>query len=1015
MRVCSRNVNVQMADKRLLAKPSVRFAAPVVDVHQSTTTDPLSSQAIHDRYFPQETAQRPELDWLQAASSDAEISSAVRFDLAGNVLSRSDISGIGGDRGLHHHGDQPDSAGYTVSDILHLCTSTFAPQRTIMLSLLSKIVRRFDDYGEDVQRRIQRHKLEEAALQLGLSVVCSNERNIGVLREGISCLSASTAEAARGDPSAKSRLAKLPLDALIPKLDKLLEEPVSSSTLDGSSILQVVAIVGVIADFSAAHAAAITSILPALCDSFLAGCTWPVVLERVAIEELAAAKATLEVLANCVQWERENAQTLLKRGVFEHLTRFVAVQPWMWTSQEKVQLQALPCTTLAISIIDSLTRYGLFGSSVQLLTDAMHCIGRWVAELSVVDAGVIALHLGIAYFRLLRTWYICARDAHSMVVEHDLTWSQVNGMPWAEEAMDLVERTVNMEAGADSNLLALLIATAADVVTAKLQGLAANRIVGWQEQQADVAKTLENSGIIDVAAEMLSHAHMLREVSVDLVTALCRLFSETWLLSSLVERAHPDLDMLLQTAVPGTALGLGKGHLGAVLLAGQDKGDIRAWAGQALAILSLLQPGDEALAMRLVDDLLDLAWSPAALERTGHQHGLYILRPFLHYHILPKLDRIVGASYPEPKYLKRTTTLRADLVAVQPPLEQMDEERKSSLGLPLQPDWLLRPLTELAVRKSSAAFTQLPPPWDATDLQLAKTSLLSIKLLRDGAIDLGGFRMEGPAVLRALMQTFMLEARPKDYDEDTEAFHPREEIYRDEGMEGIMEDLAAPYLVPRVIGAAPIRQGDQSEVEGLPGSTSAAAFYQLYEAFIELYESVSFGHKLFGQLLLPPLAMRYATDYRRLFWADHAANLLRPLGGNAFGFDDVLLERGLCADFFEPVEEDEAVLRGYVGAIVTGAVSPSKGQFLFCLAGWHVAHYLWRGTTSEKGSKARAGAIRAIFGPGSRVSRAVTDWLLRVAPHVPDHRLLVAPLDSSAAVAEDVYQERRAAVETHMV
>lgn len=42
--------------------------------------------------------------------------------------------------GLHHHGEQPDLAGYTLKEIFLLCRSTIPAQRVINLKLLGNII-----------------------------------------------------------------------------------------------------------------------------------------------------------------------------------------------------------------------------------------------------------------------------------------------------------------------------------------------------------------------------------------------------------------------------------------------------------------------------------------------------------------------------------------------------------------------------------------------------------------------------------------------------------------------------------------------------------------------------------------------------------------------------------------------------------------------------------------------------------------------------------------------------------
>lgn len=42
---------------------------------------------------------------------------------------------------LHHHGEEPDAAGYTLEELFHLSRSTILQQRVIALQTLANIIR----------------------------------------------------------------------------------------------------------------------------------------------------------------------------------------------------------------------------------------------------------------------------------------------------------------------------------------------------------------------------------------------------------------------------------------------------------------------------------------------------------------------------------------------------------------------------------------------------------------------------------------------------------------------------------------------------------------------------------------------------------------------------------------------------------------------------------------------------------------------------------------------------------
>ncbi len=62
-----------------------------------------------------------------------------RFDFKGNLISRT--ADIPVTAALHHHGDEPEAAGYTLEELFHLSRSTVLQQRVIALQTLTNIIR----------------------------------------------------------------------------------------------------------------------------------------------------------------------------------------------------------------------------------------------------------------------------------------------------------------------------------------------------------------------------------------------------------------------------------------------------------------------------------------------------------------------------------------------------------------------------------------------------------------------------------------------------------------------------------------------------------------------------------------------------------------------------------------------------------------------------------------------------------------------------------------------------------
>lgn len=82
------------------------------------------------------------LSWLkdlpQPTTDHSETGTAARFDFEGNLVTSDE--GIDVKLGLHHHGNEPERAGYSLEELFHLCRSTNTQQRLLSLKTLANII-----------------------------------------------------------------------------------------------------------------------------------------------------------------------------------------------------------------------------------------------------------------------------------------------------------------------------------------------------------------------------------------------------------------------------------------------------------------------------------------------------------------------------------------------------------------------------------------------------------------------------------------------------------------------------------------------------------------------------------------------------------------------------------------------------------------------------------------------------------------------------------------------------------
>ncbi|GHJ89922.1 hypothetical protein NliqN6_6324 [Naganishia liquefaciens] len=989
------------ADRRTAESPSrlqrkVHFAA----------AEALSPSEIQKQYFPGEDPDNAHLQWLQDADSGSPESSSLRFDLSGRPLTIEEAAALPSHLGLHHHGEEAGQAGYTIKEILMLCASSFGPQRTIMLSLLGKIASQLDTYKQQVRRELMHDKVRESCLEITTQILVTGEKNSALLRETIACLYAAIkAEQFENlddteaihypivDFQIQSWVQKAPLEDLMARVKQLLSSKPSQSVLTETSIRQLLAVLLALCYHSFDAADAIAGISSTLIRSFVTSLEWPVPAEEMTNASIAV--QTLRINLACAMTSRSGAKAQLQASCYDQFLRFLAIPPWRANEGATSKTIMFRITGLVMRIFESVARYGLNGSLLSTAPELWLFVGQWTGRLTA-SASIDELALASAYFDLLRVWVISATDPHSMEKEHDLVWTQVGGLEWAEEALhvlgaDFVRDPFKSGSSSRKDLgIAKLEQSAVELLAAWTAGVTKNTLRGGAEAKDALKKGLPVDFAENTRKGLQAVASLDAASSGSQLRVWAGLADSRFMLCSRLDmNVFADESAVLSYVRSLAALkdvysvrGLRYTLLQSFESAKAVK-DISGWAELAQSAILGGHPGDETSLLNMVDTLLDLPWDAARISSVSHPHGLYILRPFLHYAILPDLDVLVGPVRPLSSMLRVTTTLRRGTVA-------RNIRTGAVAGLPLSQDWLFAPFNALLKRRSSPVFKQLPPAWNATRLQVLRaTFVLADLLLRPSQINERA--MTGSQTLLNLMKVFVLEQVDPADDEET----VQSELFRDPVIEQSMGRFLAPLLRSS-------EQQPSSKIENMADIAksflgTATTFYQFYYDFIELYESISLGHKIFGQLALPPLAHTYPLDYRKLIWCEQSS-VLRTL---RMSFDDVPREHGTLGTYFEPIEEDDDILRGYARALVEGAVKPRTHPFLYNLAAHHVVGAVW--TTEGEMIEDKAALWRSVKESGDEELVEALYWRRTDL----GERALESVLRGEEKVEEAVYRKRR--------
>ncbi|KAI9822560.1 MAG: hypothetical protein M1827_000279 [Pycnora praestabilis] len=144
--------------------PSIHFPhpEPPPDLDPS---DPAFLTNLHNKYFPTLSADPSKLAWMAPLPSSNSIAdqqspyspsqetlpaSSIRFDFRGILLAPRAAREVPVTEGLHHHGEAPEAAGYTVPELARLARSAFPAQRCVAYQTLGRMLYRLGKgyYGE---------------------------------------------------------------------------------------------------------------------------------------------------------------------------------------------------------------------------------------------------------------------------------------------------------------------------------------------------------------------------------------------------------------------------------------------------------------------------------------------------------------------------------------------------------------------------------------------------------------------------------------------------------------------------------------------------------------------------------------------------------------------------------------------------------------------------------------------------------------------------------------------------
>lgn len=144
------------ANPDALAANTTHFPQPA-SLPDLDPDDPNFLQTLHKKYFPSLPADPSKLAWMAPIPTPGSVAdrespyypgqstlsiSALRFDFKGRLLPPSRSRSIPVTQGLHHHGEAPEAAGYTIAELGRYARSAVPAQRCVAFQTLGRILYR---------------------------------------------------------------------------------------------------------------------------------------------------------------------------------------------------------------------------------------------------------------------------------------------------------------------------------------------------------------------------------------------------------------------------------------------------------------------------------------------------------------------------------------------------------------------------------------------------------------------------------------------------------------------------------------------------------------------------------------------------------------------------------------------------------------------------------------------------------------------------------------------------------
>ncbi|WFC98059.1 hypothetical protein MYAM1_000781 [Malassezia yamatoensis] len=635
----------------------------------------------------------------------------------------------------------------------------------------------------------------------------------------------------------------------------------------------------------------------------------------------------LAVVLRCVQASAAAAETLMGQGVFGGVLRYIVLPAFSYDDKQ-AEKRAGTLLCFALRILAALASYGQCSTSVREAWPAIQRLGPWAAEKGDSSASAaffdllaiwthLARHaphngdLGVTW-PTVRGWYEWSIKAimqspdlatHTSAISHLACWETLaqelepsagDSFEWRSELVGIIQNKLpsvklriqsqlsNIQKGEESRDREQLQPLLIEVIQGALYCGSVSRLIqatlnwNWSSLNdcIEVQRMVLDSRVPDLLCMPIFALNGLALAAREELLAACAMNHQSCSPETEAQDTHPvrvsEGDEEL-THRSGTQIASGSDHEvddrfeDDLICSATQETPVSYNSLDTLLMLVTLPPQEGALAN---DALSKLVQSCGARLWA-------VLRPFytdlLHHTgtpASPSFSLVRSLQFAGDSPTLQITTMRYGL----PESDRLTEHelwQSPTAGLPLRRDWPFAPLDDLLHSGHARALNRadaLPEDWDFSEQEIVEATLHVAS--RAVHLSLGeSLRClpQAAHVWLGIMKVFLLEeeqSQPNSQRYSGKA--TGRDLYACEPICGQLKTLM------HLADCLAYQASSLTLEQAADALRSGVSFYQIYTDLLGLYDAISLGDAIFSRVLLPPLAMSYAADYRRLLWSDYS-------------------------------------------------------------------------------------------------------------------------------------------------